>query len=193
LEQDEATKRFYALVWPHAPTVLRAAQFLMRDPAEADDIAQETMIKAFKAIGSFEEGTNVKAWLMTILRNSRIDHIRSGATSSTNVSLDQLGAEPADRSIDPSADEDSAWDSPEELLERFTDRHVISALHKLPEEIRWTLMLVDVQGMDHADAATVLDVPVGTIKSRTFRGRAMLRQELLPLAKELRLVRDVED
>jgi RNA polymerase sigma-70 factor (ECF subfamily) len=65
---------------------------------------------------------------------------------------------------------------------------MIQALQRLPEEIRWTLLLVDVEGMDHADAAAVLGVPVGTVKSRAHRGRAMLREALLPMARDLRLI-----
>jgi RNA polymerase sigma-70 factor (ECF subfamily) len=65
---------------------------------------------------------------------------------------------------------------------------MIRALQRLPEEIRWTLLLVDVEGMDHADAAAVLGVPVGTVKSRAHRGRAMLREALLPMARDLRLI-----
>jgi RNA polymerase sigma-70 factor (ECF subfamily) len=162
----------------------------MRNPTEADDIAQETMIKAFKGIGGFQEGTDIRSWLMTILRNTRIDHIRAAASAVETVSLDHLGVEPDDSSHGGVSDADPAWDSPEDLLESFSDRHVIKALHELPEEIRWALLLVEIEGMDHEDAAKVLGVPVGTIKSRAFRGRAMLRQLLLPLAKELRLVRD---
>lgn len=189
MDQDEATKRFYALVWPHSPTVLRAARYLVRNPAVADDIAQETMIKAFKAIGSFQDGTDMRAWLMTILRNTHIDHIRAAASLERQVSFKQLGTEPANYSGDTGCDDDPAWDSPEDLLEGFSDCHVIEALHKLPEDIRWTLLLVEVEEMDHKDAAKVLGVPVGTVQSRAFRGRAMLRQTLLPVAKELRLVR----
>jgi len=188
LDQEDATKRFYALVWPHAATVLRSARYLVRDAEEADDIAQETMIKAFKAIDSFADGTDIRAWLMTILRNTRIDHIRAKAATSGNVSLEQLTVEPVELAVDDGGDDEPAWDSPEELLEGFSDQHMIRALHALPGEIRWTLLLVEVEQMDHEEAAKVLDVPVGTIKSRAFRGRAMLRQALLPIAKALRLV-----
>lgn len=188
MDHDEATKRFYALVWPHSKTVMRAARYLVRNPAEADDIAQETLIKAFKSIVSFREGTDMRAWLLTILRNTRIDHLRVAASSVGNVSFEQLGIEPADCCDDTGCDDDPAWDNPEELLEGFSDRCVIEALQKLPEAIRWTLLLVEVEQMDHEDAAKVLDVPVGTVKSRAFRGRGMLRQALLPVARELRLV-----
>lgn len=189
MNRDEATDRFYALVWPHAPSVLRAARYLVRNPAEADDIAQETMIKAFKGIAGFQDGTDMRAWLMTILRNTRIDHARLAASAAGTISFEALGVEPADCSHDCTSDDDPAWDDPDELLEDFSDCHVIQALKELPEEIRWTLLLVEVEEMDHKDAAKVLGVPVGTVQSRAFRGRAMLRQALLPLAKDLRLVR----
>jgi len=189
LQQQDARRRFYSLVWPHAPTVLRAAHYLVRDAAEADDIAQETMIKAFKSLHTFEDGTDARAWLMTILRNTRIDHFRAGAPSAADVSLERLGADPPDWSSDGKHNDDEpGWENPDELLDGFADRHVIEALQSLPDEIRWTLLLVDVEEMDHEDAANVLNVPVGTVKSRAFRGRAMLRKALLSVAKSLRLV-----
>jgi RNA polymerase sigma-70 factor (ECF subfamily) len=191
LDPTEAKSRFDALVWPHAAAVLRTARFLLRDEAEADDVAQETMVKAFRALDSFREGTDVKAWLMTILRNTRIDHLRRrGARGGSEVSLDGLPFEPVSGDAGGGLDADPAWDDPQALLQQFSDRDVIRALQGLPEEIRWTLLLVDVEGMDHADAAAVLGVPVGTVKSRAHRGRGMLRDALLPVAREMRLIRD---
>ncbi len=130
------------------------------------------MIKAFKSLDSFRSGTDTKAWLMTILRNTRIDRLRSAAASKANVSLEQLAGEP-EAPAQPHAGE-AAWENPGSVLEAFSDRQVIAALQQLPEEIRWTLLLVDVEQMDHRDAAVMLDVPIGTIKSRAHRGRAML-------------------
>jgi RNA polymerase sigma-70 factor (ECF subfamily) len=193
LSLTDPQSRFDALVWPHAATVLRTARFLCADPAEADDVAQETLVKAFRALDSFQSGTDVRAWLMTILRNTRIDRLRSRASRRHDVSLDAMPFEPAGREDrggggGPSADEHPAWDDPRALLQQFSDGHVIRALQGLPEEIRWTLLLVDVEGMDHADAAPILGIPVGTVKSRAHRGRAMLREALLPVARELRLI-----
>ena len=89
-------------------------------------------------------------------------------------------------SIDPASPEPEleGWTNPQELLERFSDQQIIDAMKQLPEEIRWTLLLIDVEGMQHHDAAEVLSVPVGTIKSRVHRGRAMLRRSLLPIAEQ---------
>jgi RNA polymerase sigma-70 factor (ECF subfamily) len=191
LNPTDAQSRFDALVWPHAATVLRTARFLCHDQAEADDVAQDTLVKAFRSLDTFRAGTDVKAWLMTILRNTRIDRLRSRAAHKGEVSLDTMPFEPAsDEDRHTSSDGHPAWDDPQSLLQQFSDPHMIQALQRLPEEIRWTLLLVDVEGMDHADAATVLGVPVGTVKSRAHRGRAMLRGALLPMAKELRLIRE---
>ena len=178
--------RFYAEVWPHAAVVLRTAQFLCHDEAEADDLAQEVMLKAFRHLDQLREGSDAKAWLMTILRNTRIDRIRAAAAHQRDISLEQLVAEPAAPAASTS---DTTWNEPEAVLREFSDRQIITALKELPEEIRWTLLLVDVEGIDQAEAATILDVPVGTIKSRAHRGRRMLREALTPLARELRMVR----
>jgi len=189
LKRTDAQSRFDAVVWPHAATVLRTARYLVHDPAAAEDIAQETMVKAFRSIDSFQDGTDAKAWLMTILRNTRVDYLRSRASRHGETSLESMTHEPAGVE-DVSLDAHSAWENPQALLQQFSDQHMIEALQGLPEEIRWTLLLVDVEGMDQADAAKVLEVPVGTVKSRAHRGRAMLRAKLLPLAKELRLIHD---
>ena len=182
----QATERFYGLVWPHLATVLRTAKFLLRDDSEAEDLAQETMLKAFRFLDGLQDGTDPKAWLLTILRNTRIDRIRATASERANVSLEQLEVEPV--VVGDEADSGEEWEHPEDVLNSFSDHQVIGALRMLPEEIRWTLLLVDVEGMDHREAASVLDVPVGTVKSRAHRGRAMLREALLPVAREMRLV-----
>lgn len=167
--------RFYRLAWPHMDTVLRTAQCLTHSPADAEDLAQETMIKAFKAINSIRDDSKAKAWLMSILRHARIDQRRA---TNDDASLEQLELEPArdDAVTDPNPD--GAWRDPEAVLNSLSDEQVIEALRDLPKEIRWTLLLVDVEGMEQADAAAVLTIPVGTVKSRLHRGRSMLRTAL---------------
>ena len=189
VDDEQAGQRFYDLVWPHRATVLRVAQILTGDDAEAGDLAQETMLKAFRGLDGFTPGTDAKAWLLTILRRTRIDRLRAAASSAAEVSLDAMGAEPAAAEHAGESEADAAWPrDPERVLDEFSDRQVIDALQRLPEEIRLTLLLVDVEHLRHEDAAEVLRVPVGTVKSRAHRGRAMLRAALLPLARELRLV-----
>jgi len=180
---------FYELVWPLRAVVLRAAKIQTGNDAEAEDLAQDTLLKAFKAIDSFQTGTNARAWLMTILRNTRVDRLRTAAGSAKHVSLSDLAAEPQGP-VDTEELDSSAWSKPQEMLAEFSDAEVIKALIDVSEELRWTLLLVDVEGMDHQEAAEILGVPVGTVKSRVHRGRAALRQTLLPLARDRRLVVD---
>jgi RNA polymerase sigma-70 factor (ECF subfamily) len=190
VDGEQTLKRFYDVVWPHRSTVLRTALILCGgNAADADDLAQETMLKAFRAIDQFKPGTNATAWLFRILRNTRIDRLRSSSAAHVGLSLEELHEEPVDqKSAQTMTDAEAIRDDPQVVLQQFSDRQVIEALQNLPDEIRWTLFLVDVEGMDQVEAAQVLDVPVGTIKSRAHRGRTMLRQALLPVARHQRIV-----
>ena len=171
--------RFQTEIWPHAAAVLRTARILTRNDAEADDLAQETMLKAFRHLDQLVDPSGAKQWLMTIMRNTRMDRVRAEAKHSHDVSLDAMTqAPPAE-----AAAFDDSWGDPRATLEAFSDQQIIDALKKLPEDIRWTLLLVEVEGIDQADAAVVLGVPVGTVKSRSHRGLAMLREALAPFLK----------
>lgn len=174
-------ERFRRLAWPLMPVVLRTAQCLTRRDDQAEDLAQEAMVKAMRSIDSFQEGTDIKAWLLTILRRTYIDRLRAERNRPLRLSLD---ADQIGQTSDESAPGrfDGEWDEPEQLMARFEDEAVIGALRELPDDVRWTVLLVDVEQMEQADAAAVLGVAVGTIKSRTHRGRAMLRDRLHELA-----------
>jgi RNA polymerase sigma-70 factor (ECF subfamily) len=187
---QETRTRFDRLIWPHRAMILRTAQILLHNSVEAEDLAQETLMKAFKGLDSFQENTNVEAWLLSILRNVRIDYLRRSSRWAGTASLSEVEGELEDRRAEDGSEKD-LWQDPEALLEAFSDQQVIEALQGLPEEIRWTLLLVDVQGLDQQAAGQILQVPVGTIKSRAHRGRAMLRRELVGLAREMRLIRPV--
>jgi RNA polymerase sigma-70 factor, ECF subfamily len=188
LDVLDANERFYQAVWPHNAMILRAALIQTGNIADAEDLAQETMVKAFRALSTFRDNMSIKAWLFTILRNTRIDRLRTTAGSMRLANLDDLPSEPAVRRQPERQNADAR--NPEELLNAFSDQDVIDGLKQISEELRWTLLLVDVEEMGHDEAAEILDVPVGTVKSRVHRGRAMLRHALLPLARERRLVRE---
>ena len=183
MNHSQATKRFYDLVWPQRAVVFRAARIHCGNDTEADDLAQETLIKAFKAIDSFADGSNLLAWLMTILRHTRIDRLRSSASLHQAMSLEEMVDEPAGPQSGSNFEPD--FNDPQQMLSEFSDEAVIAALANLPEEIRWTLLLVDVEELDHKEASVILGVPVGTVKSRMHRGRAMVRESLAAGAKQL--------
>jgi RNA polymerase sigma-70 factor (ECF subfamily) len=186
-------ERFYRLVWPHREHLLRTALILCgstaQAEAEAEDLSQETLMRAFAHLDQFRHGEDARPWLMTILRRLRIDRLRSEARYQEEVSLDAAEIDPAAPETPDAVADLSVGSAPGELLEEFSDAAVIDALQQLPEDIRWTLLLADVHGSDHKEVAKVLDVPVGTVKSRVHRGRAMLRKTLLTVAQDRKLVR----
>lgn len=190
METSDATHWFYETVWPHRAVVLRAALIQTGNAAEADDLAQETFLKAFRAMNTFQSQTSAKAWLLTILRNTRIDRLRTASGAARHLSLEDLPSEPAVLDSHDQAHSEAAWRNPEELLNAFSDAQVIGALGNISEELRWTLLLVDVEGIDQGEAAKILGVPIGTVKSRVHRGRALLRQALASFARQHRFLRD---
>jgi RNA polymerase sigma-70 factor (ECF subfamily) len=178
LTQDEAAERFYRYLWPHRAAVLRTARYLAANAADADDLAQETFMRAFRHIDRFDTAGNAKGWLTTILRHVQIDRsrVRASALVAEARPLDPEGVAAA-----PVAPERDPRDVAA-VLEAFSDQDLIGALRALPEEMRWTLLLVDVEQMDYEEVAAVVDVPVGTVKSRVFRARRVLRDRLLAQA-----------
>ncbi len=185
MTDHERTARFYKLIWPHRASLLRTAQFLMSNDAAGEDLAQETLIKAFKGLDKLLDPAGAKAWLMTILRNTRIDQAR--AATHPEVSLNQLDVDFAAPEDAMSRDDFDASGDLDALLNSFSDEQMIKSLRALPQDLRWTLLLVDVEGFDQNEAAVILEIPVGTVKSRLHRGRAMLHASLLPQVRGLRL------
>jgi RNA polymerase sigma-70 factor (ECF subfamily) len=172
---EEATARFYKHVWPHRALILRTACLLTRSTARAEDLAQETFMRAFSKMDQFDVFTTAVPWLMTILRNVQIDQVRVKSHAILTQARELDAEVPAGREI---LEERNPCD-PVDLLEQFSDQTIIDALHLLPEEICWTLLLIDVQQISYEEAARILDVPAGTVKSRAHRGRQMLRDQLL--------------
>lgn len=183
---DAERRIFDRDLWPHAASVLRTAKLLLHDPTAAEDLAQETFLKAVRSIRQFKEGTDARAWLLTILRNARIDFLRRTNREPKSSSLEASDAGAIAEGASGQS-ESMGTRNAAEMLDEFSDEDVIAALRSVPEEIRWTLMLADVEGLDHKEVAGILDVPVGTIKSRAHRGREMLRVALLPIAIDRRL------
>lgn len=152
--------------------------------ADAEDLAQDTLVKAMRAIDTYQDGSDMKAWLTTILKRTFIDRLRVSQRRGAFQSLETVDDVEAPEEHDQVGIYDAQWDQPEDLMARFEDQAVIDALQSLPEEIRWTLVLLDVEQMDQATVAGILEVPVGTVKSRAHYGRKMLRDLLYQLAQK---------
>jgi len=171
---------FESLALPHLDALYRAALSLCGQRAGAEDLVQAACLKAFERFESFQAGSNCKAWLLRILRNTWIDELRRRKVAGTQLELwEHLAAEPQTRV-------QAAWTDAEELLEMeaFADPEVIRALGELPADQRLTLLLVDVEQFSHDEAAEVLDVPTGTVKSRASRARAAMRDKLAQYARD---------
>ena len=137
-------------------------------------------MKAWRSLENFElREHGVRAWLLTILRNTWRDALRSRNRHGTQTSLSDLIEDPAAPELPemPAANPQSAADA-DALLNSFSDQRIIDALHSLGDEFRWTVLLVDVSDLSYEEAAVVLGIPVGTVRSRLFRGRAMLHETL---------------
>jgi len=175
---------FENIAMVHLDAAYRAALALSGQPALADDLTQTTFLKAFEKFGSFKKNTNCRAWLMRILRNTWIDHLRSKKTAPNMLPIDEQLI-----SNDP-ANAETTWSDPENLLENFSDQQVIKALAQLPEDQRLALFLTDVEEFTHQETAEIMQVAVGTIKSRTSRARTALKNILSEYAKEMHLTKE---
>ncbi len=144
---------------------------LTGNPAEADDLVQETMLKAYRAWDQFEKGTNAKGWLLTILRHAFINEYRRRARRPETVDLDAIEAFSVFHELQEEDPQGAFFD-------RIVDEEVLRAIDELPEQFRETVVLSDVEGLSYEEIARVLDVPIGTVKSRLFRARHLLQQKL---------------
>ncbi len=170
---------FEEIAMPCLDTVYRAAIAMCGDRDDAEDLTQATFLKAFERFESFEKGTNCKAWLLSILRNKWIDLMRHRNTAGQILQIDENMVAGQEKS------NEIKYSNCEDLLANFSDEQIIKALRSLPAEQRFPLFLVDVEQLSHKDVAEIMGVPVGTVKSRTSRARAILRTKLFTHAKEM--------
>jgi RNA polymerase sigma factor (sigma-70 family) len=160
---------FEELALPLLPSLYSHSFWLCRDPAEAEDLVQETISKALRAFGSFQPGTNFKAWVFRILRNTFLTS-RTGIAASRTVFLEDHPdlLDITDRSP-----------TPEDHLIRLDNQAVLNdALDRLQPHLREILLLCDVEELKYKDIALVLDIPIGTVMSRIARARRTLHQQL---------------
>ena len=152
-------------MWPHLRTAYNFARWLVRNDHDAEDVVQESFTKAFQSLDTFRGGDSRK-WLLAIVRNTALNSIRSRRP--IEVAWNENTREPVD-----------AAPSPEAGLIRSSDRaSVRSAIERLPDEFRETLVLREIEGLPYKEIAFVLKVPVGTVMSRLSRARKQLVQEL---------------
>ena len=175
-QRADVLARFERDALPLLDTLYSGALRLTRDPHQAEDLVQETFAKAFAAFSSFEDGTNIKAWLFRIMQNQFITNYRKAARQPLESQIDDLQdwelskLEAAADTATPSAEA--------EALRALPDGEVLQALLELPEEFRTAVYLADAEGFSYAEIADIVGVPLGTVMSRIHRGRKRLRESL---------------
>lgn len=177
--QSNLRTAFERLAREHGPALYGSALRMARNPDDANDLAQDALVRGYIAFDRFEPGTNFKAWMLRILTNVYITDYRRRKRVGF-VGFDDLstnGQEPFDI-VDPKPGPES------ELLSGAMDSEIEAALGMLSDDVRLTVLLVDVEDLPYEEAADLLGVPVGTVRSRLNRGRGIMRRQLAEYARD---------
>lgn len=179
-EEIQKQEDFEEEIIPHLDAMYNFALRLTSDPSDAEDLVQDTIVKAFRFFSSYEKGTNAKAWLFRILKNSYINNYRKKSKQPNQVDYDEVStfyetirAERTDTS-----------DLEDKMFRDLIDDDISKALEELPEDFRTVVLLCDVEDFTYEEIANMLDVPIGTIRSRLHRGRNLLKAQLMEYAKD---------
>ena len=177
-EPDRKRQAFEAEALPHLDTVYRVALRLAGNETLAEDLAQDTMLKAYRSWHQYRPGTNVRAWMLTILRHTFINEYRKARRRGNTVDVTEIEPYTVFVELQDTDPEGS-------FFAKIVDDEVLRAIDALPEEFRETLALSDMEGLTYAEIAEVTSVPVGTVKSRLFRARQALQKQLYDYAVEM--------
>jgi RNA polymerase sigma-70 factor (ECF subfamily) len=184
----EDKKRFQRDAIPLLDSLYAGALRMTRNPADAEDLLQETMMRAYRSFDRFEEGTNLKAWLFRILTNAYINTYRKKQREPQKVSQDEIQDFDLYRELKDHDPQLSV--TPETLvLDRLVDGDILQAIEELPEQFRLAVILSDVEDFSYAEMAEIMDVPLGTVMSRLHRGRKALQKRLWDVARERGIVK----
>jgi len=182
LTQKEIQKQdeFGREMIPHLDALYNFALRLTSDPTDAEDLVQDTIVKSYRFFNSYEKGTNAKAWLFRILKNSYINNYRRDSKRPQQVDYDEVST--FYETIRAARTDTS--DLEDRMYRELLDDDINGALEDLPEDFRTVVLLCDVEGFTYEEIANMLDVPIGTIRSRLHRGRNLLKAQLLEYARK---------
>ena len=179
---EERESFFEREVMQHLDALYRTALRMTRNPQDAEDLVQETMLRAFRFLDRFEPGTNLRAWLFKILTNTYINRYRKASSEPRVDSLDDSEELSLYRYLDSEAA--ARGGSVEaQVLDRFAEQDIKAAIEALPPQYRITVLLADVEGFSYNDIAEITNVKKGTVMSRLFRGRRLLQKALVDQAR----------
>jgi RNA polymerase sigma-70 factor (ECF subfamily) len=180
--------RFSELTMEHMPALYSAALRMTRNPTDAEDLVQETFLKAYRAFDGFQEGTNLRAWLYKILTNTFINSYRAAKRRPEKADVEDVEDLYLYHRVGDLQAAGVGRSAEDEVFSHFTDTEVKGALESLPEAFRIAVLLADVEGFSYKEIADITDVPIGTVMSRIHRGRKALQKALFEFARERGLV-----
>jgi RNA polymerase sigma-70 factor, ECF subfamily len=163
---------------PHLDALYNFGLRLTSDPNDAEDLVQDTVVKAYRFFNSYEKGTNAKAWLFRILKNSYINNYRKKSKKPQEVDYDEV----ATFYETIRAERTETSDLEDKMFRELIDDDLSNALDSIPEDFRTVVLLCDVEDFTYEEIANMLDVPIGTIRSRLHRGRNLLKVQLMDYA-----------
>ena len=161
-----------------------AAMRMTRNPADAEDLVQETYLKAYRAYHTFQEGTNLKAWLYRILTNTYINKYRKDSRRPSEVDLGTVEDMYLYRRLGSEESAEAARTTEDRVLDGLVESEIKQAVEELPETFRIPVLLADLEGFAYKEIAEILDIPIGTVMSRLHRGRKAMQKRLWEFAKE---------
>lgn len=167
-----------------APQLYSAAMRMTRNPADAEDLVQETYLKGFRSFHTFTEGTNLRAWLFRILTNTYINKYRAKQRRFDETDLGDVEDLYLYKRIGSFEDPSIGRSAEDSLMEMLPDAEVKQALESLPDNFRMPVILADVEGFAYKEIAEMLDIPIGTVMSRLHRGRKQMQKALYDYAVE---------
>jgi RNA polymerase sigma-70 factor (ECF subfamily) len=180
--------RFTEVAMEHMPGLYSAALRMTRNAADAEDLVQETYLKAYRAYASFQEGTNLRAWLYRILTNTYINNYRAAKRRPEVSDVEDVEDLYLYKRMSAPGGIRAGRSAEDEALDTFTDDVVKTALEELPEAFRMAVLLADVEGFSYKEISEITDVPIGTVMSRIHRGRRALQKTLFDTAAARGLV-----
>ncbi len=172
---------FNAEFIPHIDSMYNFAFRLTNDEDDANDLVQDTYMKAFRFINSFQQGTNAKAWLFRILKNSFINDYRKKSKQPAKVDYQEVETTYNSESTDA----ESTTDLRTETVQDMIGDEVATALNSLPVDFRTVIILCDIEGFTYEEMAKILDIPIGTVRSRLHRARNLLKEKLRSYANTM--------
>jgi RNA polymerase sigma-70 factor (ECF subfamily) len=186
-------RRFTELAMPYMGPLYTAALRMTGQRADAEDLVQETYLKAYRGFDGFTEGTNLRAWLYRILTNTYINQYRAKQRRPDETDLDEVEDLYLYRRLGGLEAARAGRSAEDELMDLFSEAEVKAAVEELPENFRMAVLLADVEGFSYKEIAEILDIPIGTVMSRLHRGRKALEKLLYDFAVSHRLTEPVSD